>query len=196
MLLSDKTIRDLVSQGFVGYPKGIGITGIDNPYIGPSSVDLHLDNKAKILDIKKVGKDTKPINISDPKLVDLFTEHNDWKEITIHPGEFYLLHSKEILTFPDDIAGFIQGRSSIARLGINIHAAGFFDPGFHGSATLEVTNFTSVPITIPAGTRIAQMLFVQVDQPVGVNYRDKKDSKYFGQSEPTITKSFQDYEQK
>lgn len=187
MILSDRSIKNLIDDGTIGAYNSDG----SNMYIGPSSLDLHLDNKALILDLDK--KDA--INVKDPEINKRFKNYSGWDEITINPGEFYILHTKERLSFPRDIAGFIQGRSSLARLGINIHAAGFFDPGFSGTATLEVTNFTSVPITIPANTRIAQMVFVKLDQPVEVDYSQKSDRKYMGQNDPTLTKIYKDYEE-
>ena len=182
MILSDKSIKESLRC------RELEIVGELPLYIGPSSVDLHLDNKALIL-----KKDSAEGIHFDQDPSDRFQEYNDWEEITIYPGEFYLLHTKEWIKFPRNIAGFIQGRSSIARLGINIHAAGFFDPGFCGTATLEVTNFTQVPITIPAGTRIAQMVFMEVDKDVMISYAEKKDSKYQGQKSPVISKINKDY---
>lgn len=187
-MLSDREIRNSLKCG------EIEITGwYPEPFIGPSSVDLHLDNKAMILDKRKfaIGE---PMHFAEKeKSADKFTEYNGWNEITIHPGEFYILSSVEKLKFADDIVGFIQGRSSVARMGINVHAAGFFDCGFEGTATLEVTNFTSQPVIIPKYTRICQMTFARTGLPAEIPYGMKKDSKYQNQSGPTITKISNDY---
>lgn len=184
MILSDKLIKEEIVN------HRIKIAGVNDLYIGPSSLDLHLDNKAMIL------KHSNQAIRTDEDCSERFEEYSDWDEITIYPGEFYILHTKEFMSFPRDVAGFIQGRSSIARLGINVHAAGFFDPGFAGTATLEVTNFTNVPITIPKDTRICQMVFLRVDGEVDVDYSQKKDSKYMGQCAPKLTEIQKDYENK
>lgn len=196
MVLNDTDIKNAIAN------KEIEITGHELLYIGPSSVDLHLDNNAMILDEDKIKKSAfkqvgdqyfKGLKFGDPDSKDMFTEYNDWDEIVIYPGEFYILSTVERIKFADDIVGFVQGRSSIARLGINIHAAGFCDAGFEGTITLEVTNFTKFPISIPKGTRIGQMVFARAQSKAEVPYNKKKDSKYNGQSGPTTTKIHQDY---
>ena len=92
------------------------------------------------------------------------------------------------------MAGYLQGRSSIARIGLNIHAAGFADPGFEGNLTLEVVNFTNYPIVLKKHTRIGQMTFQRTGRPCEVPYGAKKDSKYQGQVGPTLTKVHEDYD--
>ena len=102
------------------------------------------------------------------------------------------MSTKETLTFSNSIAGFLQGRSSVARIGLNIHAAGFFDPGFSGTATLEVTNFTQITIILYENMRICQMVFVKVAIPSSDNYGIRKESKYQGQKGPTLSKIHED----
>lgn len=186
-ILSDGEIKEALARG------DIGISGLTELYFGPSSLDLHLDNKAMILDDSKFSEGEIMDFREKEKTAGKFTEYNDWDEIVIYPGEFYILSSVEKIKFADDIVGFIQGRSSIARMGINIHAAGFFDCGFEGTATLEVTNFTKHPIRIPKNTRICQMVFARTGKPAEIPYGKKKDSKYQGQSGPTITSIHKDY---
>lgn len=184
MILSDYDIKKAISEG------KIEITGHEL-YIGPCSVDLHLENKAMILSSNLTSHRYLDISQKD-KSADLFEEYKDWDYIDIMPGEFYILSTIERLKFSDDVVGFIQGRSSIARMGINIHCAGFFDAGFEGTATLEVTNFTRYPIRIPKDTRICQMVFAKTITPSEVPYSKKYDSKYMGQSGPTLTKAYHD----
>ena len=187
MVLSDREIKDLM------HAKELIITGI-NPrdlYIGPSSMDLHLDNKAKILvnDIPDgVAIDTKNKESVDS----MFRIHNDWSKLIIYPGEFYILSTKERMVFPKNVAGFVHGRSSLARLGINIHAAGFVDPGFNGTITLEVTNFTNVPIILYDNMRICKMVFIRTGESVETGYSEKQDAKYNGQEGPTLSKIYED----
>jgi len=184
MILSDSQIKKEIEKGH------LAVTGVDELYIGPSSMDLHLDDKAMILE--EDTDDRKIIRMDDE--TEHFVKYEGWNEIEIHPGDFYILHTKEWLRFPRDIAGFVQGRSSIARLGINIHAAGYVDPGFEGTITLEVTNFTAHPIVIPANTRICQMVFQRIEGKVDVDYKEKKDSKYFGQDIPKTSEAYKDYD--
>jgi len=191
MLLSDLDIKKEIEDG------NISIEGLSELYIGPCSVDMHLDNNAVIAG-KKFGEthSTNPIiNVTDPESTkEYFTDYNDWSEIKIFPGEFYIMSTVEAITLPDNIAAFVQGRSSLARLGVNIHAAGFVDPGFSGNITLEVTNFTSIPIIIPKNTRICQLVFQYTKTSCEVPYGKKKDSKYQNQQGPTQTKISEDYE--
>lgn len=151
-------------------------------HIGPSSLDLHLGSKALILKSSTEILDTKENNDGCFEEYD-FSEKG---EITIKPGEFYIMSSQEIIDFPNDLSGFIQGRSSLARLGLNIHAAGFFDPGFRGQATLEISNFTNTPIKIYLGMRVCQMVFVKTTAPSTLLYKDV--GKYNHQSGPTMSK--------
>lgn len=189
MILSDGEIKKAIEEG------DIEVTGFDGElYIGPSSLDLHLDNRAMIFDDEKF-EPREMLDFSNKSAsADKFTEYKDWEKIVIYPGEFYILSSIEKIKFADNIVGFIQGRSSVARMGINIHAAGYFDAGFEGTATLEVTNFTNHPVIIPAGTRICQMVFARMGKKAKVPYSKKKDSKYNGQMGPTITSIHKDYE--
>lgn len=194
MILSDREIREAMENG------DLEISGYPELYIGPSSLDMHLDNKAMILDKNKMvsmqldGGDA-IIDVSDPKKSkDLFTADDGWESIILYPGEFYILSTIERIRFGDNIVGFIQGRSSIARIGINVHNAGYFDAGFDGTATLEVTNLTKYPIRLPKNTRICQMVFARTGKPAEVPYSKKKDQKYQGQSGPTITSLHREFD--
>lgn len=189
MILSDRDLKFEIDTG------RLKIEGVPDVYLGPSSVDMHLDNKAKVIepdeeDVEEFAR----IYIQDQTSSALaFSTHDDWDSITIYPGCFYILSTVEKVTLPDNIAGFVQGRSSLARLGLNIHAAGFVDPGFSGNITLEVTNFTPIPIVIPKNTRICQVVFMYTKNPCEVPYNLKNDSKYNGQTGPTLTAIHKDY---
>jgi len=171
MILSDLGIKEVIAEGeFAVETNGLEL------YIGPSSIDLHLDNKAKI-DV--------PISEETPLG---FKDYNGWEELVIYPGEFYILSTVEKIHMGRHIAGFVNGRSSLAREGLNIHLAGFVDPGFVGNITLEVTNFRNKPITLKKNLRICQLIIQPTDQPVQVSYPEKKDSKYQFQDGPTLRK--------
>lgn len=197
--MSDIEIKEAISN------KEIEITGIDEVHIGSSSVDLHLDNRSMILDSEKVkGSDFIHVAGQEPfhglsfkdkeRSSALFTEYNNWEEIVIYPGEFYILSTVERIKFADNIAGFVQGRSSLARMGIQVHCAGFCDVGFEGTITLEVTNLTLHPILISKNTRICQLVFAKTGKPSETPYGKNKRDKYQNQSGPTITRISKDYE--
>lgn len=184
MILSDREIKESLKR------KEIKIEGIKKKelFIGSSSVDLHLDNDAQILE-----KHGGVMSTLDPKTIEgRFKHYIGWDKITILPEKFYILSTKEFITLPNNIAGFMHGRSSFARIGLNIHAAGFFDPGFSGNATLEVTNFTNIPIILYNNQRICQMIFMKLGTKVDVPYGNKPDSKYQNQKGPKISKIHED----
>lgn len=180
-VLSDIDIRRALKD------KELKIKGVKSLYIGPSSVDLHLGGTVKTLvpDEKHWAMDPKD------KDTIIFKE-SKFKKLVIYPNEFYLVSTKEILTFGNSIVGFLQGRSSLARLGLNVHCAGFFDIGFSGTATLELTNFTKKPIIIYENMRICQMVFVKTMSPSSTSYANKKDAKYNRQINPGNSKIYED----
>lgn len=181
-MLSDRDIRLALLK------RQIAITGLDNLYVGPASVDLHLDNRAKI--IHNTVDELNGVNEIDTNIDNsrMFEDYNDWNVLRVFPGEFYVLSTVEKITLDAEHAGFVHGRSSLARIGLNIHMAGFVDPGFSGNITLEVTNFTSKPIVLYKHMRIGQMTFIKTNTPCEVPYNKKADSKYMGQSGPTLSK--------
>ena len=185
-MLSDGEIRRAMEKG------EIAIFGNDDLgiHIGSSSVDLHLHNGTKILQRGDA------ISVIDAEMDKMFVDYDGWDEITIYPGEFYIMSTVERIRFANDIVGFVQGRSSLARLGIQVHCAGFADAGFDGTITLEVTNLTHRPIIIPKNTRICQMVFARTGKPAEVPYGENKKSKYQGQRGPTLTRINKDYGEK
>lgn len=169
MILSDREIKKELQKesGLLGIE--IDTHGLEL-YIGPSSIDLHLDNKAKIE--KEDGS---------------FGDHNDWDELIVYPGEFYVLSTVEKIKLGRQMAGFVHGRSSLAREGLNVHLAGFVDPGFEGNITLEVTNFKKNAIRLKKHLRICQLILMRTGTPVDISYPEKPDSKYQFQVGPTLS---------
>lgn len=104
------------------------------------------------------------------------------EHFALHPGEFVLGSTLEHITFPDVLAGQLMGKSSLGRLGLVIHqTAGFFDSGFAGNPTLELTNAAPIPIKLYPGMWVAQMGFILVDGKVTRPYGDRPSSKYHNQ---------------
>lgn len=107
-----------------------------------------------------------------------------WTDICLRPGEFILGHTEETLTLADNICAQVNGKSSLGRIGLLVHAtAGFVDPGFHGQITLELKNLSSQPIWLQHGMKIAQLVFLmtsrKAERPyghpdLGSHYQDQQ----------------------
>jgi dCTP deaminase len=156
-VLSDGTIRRLVDAG------RIVIEPWDPDMVQPASVDLRLGASFRVFHNFRVPA----IDLADPptNLTEL-VEIADDESFVIHPGEFVLGRTEERVEMPDDLVARIEGKSSLGRLGLIVHAtAGFVDPGFKGTLTLEITNLTRVPIILWPGKPIAQLSFMTLDAP-------------------------------
>jgi dCTP deaminase len=177
-VLSDGTIRRLVAEGRVV------IEPWDETMVQPASVDLRLGPSFRVFHNHRITA----IDLADPPRN--LTEHvevDDDESFVIHPGEFVLGRTQEHVELPDDIVARIEGKSSLGRLGLIVHAtAGFVDPGFKGTLTLEITNLTRVPIILWPGKPIAQLSFMALDQPAQRPYgHPELGSHYHGQTEAT-----------
>jgi dCTP deaminase len=177
-VLSDGTIRELIDSGH------LRIEPWDPSMVQPASVDVRLGNSFRVFHNHKIQS----IDLASPPR-DL-TEHVEVEtdgEFVIHPGEFVLGRTVEQVEIPDDIVCRIEGKSSLGRLGLIVHAtAGFVDPGFEGTLTLEITNFNSVPIVLRPGLPIAQLSFMALDRPAERPYgHPDLGSHYHGQVEAT-----------
>ena len=177
-VLSDGTIRRLVEAG------RIKIEPWDPSMVQPASVDLNLGPSFRVFHNFRVPA----IDLADPPTN--LTEHvelADGESFVIHPGEFVLGRTEEFVEIPDDIVARIEGKSSLGRLGLIVHAtAGFVDPGFRGTLTLEITNLTRVPIILWPGKPIAQLSFMTLDAPAERPYgHPDLGSHYHGQVEAT-----------
>ena len=149
MLLSDRDIRGEIAAG------RLGIDPYDEGLVQPSSVDVRLDN------LFRVFNNTRYTHI-DPSVRqdDLTTlvEPKEGEPFVLHPGEFVLGSTLERCSLPVDLAGRLEGKSSLGRLGLLTHStAGFIDPGFTGHITLELSNVANLPITLWPGMKIGQL---------------------------------------
>ena len=129
----------------------------------PASVDLRLGDSFRVFHnhrVTAIDLRDPPRNLTEEVTID------EGEPFAIHPGEFVLGRTLESVAIPDDIVARIEGKSSLGRLGLIVHAtAGFVDPGFRGTLTLEITNLTRVPIKLYAGLPIAQLSFMALDAP-------------------------------
>jgi dCTP deaminase len=177
-VLSDGTIRRLVDEG------RIHIDPWDPGMVQPASVDLRLGDSFRVFHNFRVPA----IDLADPPTN--LTEHvvvDDGDPFVIHPGEFCLGRTHEWVELPDDLVARIEGKSSLGRLGLIVHAtAGFVDPGWKGTLTLEITNLTRVPIILWPGKPIAQLSFMTLDRPAERPYgHPDLGSHYHGQVDAT-----------
>jgi len=177
-VLSDGTIRRLVAEGHMR------IDPWDSAMLQPASIDVKLGRSFRVFHNHRATA----IDLADPPRN--LTEHVEvavGDSFVIHPGEFVLGRTEEVVEMPDDIVSRIEGKSSLGRLGLIVHAtAGFVDPGFRGSLTLEITNLTRVPIILWPGKPIAQLSFMTLDQPAERPYgHPELGSHYHGQVDAT-----------
>ena len=186
MVLSDRTIRRLLGEG------RIRIDPYDDSLVQPSSVDVRVDRYFRVfrnarypyIDVKKPMDD----------LTEL-VEIDGTDPFILHPGEFVLGSTYEVVTLPDDVAARLEGKSSLGRLGLLTHStAGFIDPGWDGHVTLELSNVANLPITIYYGMKIGQLSFVQLteaaERPYGTGTLG---SKYQGQAGPTPSRYWRNF---
>jgi dCTP deaminase len=112
-------------------------------------------------------------------------EVDDEEPFIMQPGDFALASTIESLELPDDLLGRLEGRSSIARLGITVHStAAVFEPGWTGTATMELSNLGRMAVALYPGMRICAFSFETVSSPVMTPYRSKRNAKYAGQVTP------------
>ena len=186
MLLSDRDIRAEIQAG------RIGLEPYDSEMVQPASVDIRLDrffrtfenHRYQFIDPREDQPDmTRSVEVRPDE------------SFVLHPGEFVLGSTFEVVTLPDDIAARVEGKSSLGRLGLLTHAtAGFIDPGFSGHVTLELSNVANLPVTLWPGMKIGQLCFIKMssssEHPYGSSVYG---SRYQNQRGPTASRSFQNF---
>ncbi len=174
-VLSDGTIRRLVDEG------RIVIKPWDPSLVQPASVDLRLGDSFRVFHNHRASA----IDLRDgpPEGLTEAVETTAEEGFVIHPGEFCLGRTAEWVELPEDVVARIEGKSSLGRLGLIVHAtAGFIDPGWKGTLTLELNNLTRVPIKLYPGLLIAQLSFMGLDRPAERPYGSEElGSHYQGQ---------------
>ncbi|WP_312717905.1 dCTP deaminase [Mobilicoccus sp.] len=183
MLLSDRDIRAQVEAGRVR------LDPYDPGMVQPSSIDVRLDRYFRLFDNHKHPL-IDPAE-EQPDLTRLVEVERD-EAFVLHPGEFVLGSTYELVTLPDDVAARVEGKSSLGRLGLLTHAtAGFVDPGFSGHVTLELSNVATLPIKLYPGMKIGQLCFFQLSSSAEHPYgSDVYGSHYQGQRGPTASRSW------
>ncbi|MBQ8508560.1 MAG: dCTP deaminase [Clostridia bacterium] len=176
MILSDKTIRRLLSSG------RLGIEPLEERQIQPASVDIRLGDSFSIVEDSPTGI------ISMESETCYKTIRTD--RYLLLPGQFVLATTMEYFRLPDDLTAFVEGRSSLGRMGLFIQNAGWVDPGFEGEITLELYNANRHAIELHAGRRVGQLVFASMDEAAEHPYR----GKYQGQRGATGTRVHADVE--
>lgn len=150
MILSDKAIISLLQKGI------LSISPLQDNQIQPASVDIRLGNIFSIVEDSSAAILT-------------LSEKVIYKEIRaekylLMPGQFVLATTLEYIKLPNNLTAFVEGRSSLGRMGLFIQNAGWVDPGFAGEITLELFNANRCAIELRIGRRIGQLVFAQMDQ--------------------------------
>ena len=178
MILSDKTLMKMIED------KELIVEPLEKEQIQPASVDIRLGNTFSIVEDTSTG------------IINLENEIK-YKTITtdsyiLLPNQFVLATTMEYFDLPDNLTAFVEGRSSLGRMGLFIQNAGWVDPGFKGEITLELYNANRCAIELKAGRRVGQLVFAKMDDTALNPYN----GKYQGQKGATGSRVFMDKEVK
>ena len=187
MILSDVSIKASIQAG------RIVIDPFDLAMVQPSSIDLRIDRYFRVFENHRYPYiDPKRHQPELTKAVETEMDH----PFILHPGEFVLGSTLELVRLGDDVVARLEGKSSLGRLGLLIHStAGFVDPGFEGHLTLELSNVANLPIAIYPSMKIGQISFYDLSTPAEVPYgHGAAGSKYQDQRGPTPSRIHQDFD--
>jgi len=207
MILSDREIKKRLEEG------DLVVEPLDDPdlQIQPASLDLRLGREFLTFEHPTIscihperGNEveeyvsrttiTEPSDGSQQTLQQIAAEKDADvntidQEFILHPDDFVLATTKERVEIPDDIIAHVEGRSSLGRLAIVVHAtAGIVDPGYEGQITLELSNLGTAPVALRPDMRISQLTFTELTSPAERPYGKERGSKYQGQDGPTASR--------
>ena len=178
MILSDKRINELIQEGT------LKVDPLDDGQIQPASIDLKLGTSY----LKVSENNVTHMDLDHPPAYETIEQDT----LILPPHSFILATTREYICLPNNLTAFVEGRSSIGRMGLFIQNAGWVDPGFEGEITLELYNANNIPIKLDAGRRICQLVLAQMDQAALNPYR----GKYQGQRKATGSQVYKDSEAK
>ncbi|CAG1022301.1 dCTP deaminase [Patescibacteria group bacterium] len=178
MIISDKTLKRLIKSG------ELVVDPLTDESIQPASIDCRLGDTFLEIDNSEMSTISMSEEIKYRKIVK--------DKIAIPSHSFVLATTVEYIELPDNITAFVEGRSSIGRMGLFIQNAGWVDPGFKGKVTLELYNANSLPIVLEKNRRICQFVFCYMDQKADKPYL----GKYQGQLDTVGSRVFKDSESK
>jgi len=213
MILSDRDIKSRLKEG------DLVVEPLDDPelQIQPASVDMRLGREFLVFEHPSIscihperGDEveeyvtrttvTGPSNKSQQTLQEVAVANDATvdtidQEFILHPDDFVLATTKERVEIPDDIIAHVEGRSSLGRLAIVVHAtAGIVDPGYEGNITLELSNLGTAPVALRPDMRISQLTFTKLTSPAERPYGEERGSKYQNQDGPTASRIGSDNE--
>jgi dCTP deaminase len=183
MLLSDRDITAAIAEG------RLGIEPYDPALVQPSSIDVRLDRFFRVFN-NHLYTHIDPSRQQDD--LTSMVEVTDGQPFVLHPGEFVLASTLEVITLGEQLAGRLEGKSSLGRLGLLTHStAGFIDPGFSGHVTLELSNVANLPIMLWPGMKIGQLCIFRLSSPAEHPYGAAVyQSRYQDQRGPTASRSY------
>lgn len=174
MIVSDETLKTMIAS------RTIVVEPIEPYQIQPASIDLRLGRHFLKIDensVDSLSLETEPVYVEIEK-----------DEIVIPPHSFLLATTVEYIKLPTNVTAFVEGRSSIGRMGLFIQNAGWVDPGFEGTITLELFNANRLPLRVASGRRICQIVFALMDRRTNKPYA----GKYQGQRRTVGSRIWQD----
>ncbi len=176
MILSDKTLQSMINE------KSLVVTPLEKEQIQPASIDIRLGNTFSIVEDSHTGI----INLEEEIKYNTITSDS----YILLPNQFVLATTMEYFELPNDLTAFVEGRSSLGRMGLFIQNAGWVDPGFKGEITLELYNANRCAIELKAGRRVGQLVFAKMDCEALNPYN----GKYQGQKGATGSRVYKDEE--
>ena len=190
MILSDVDLLERLKDGsLVVNP----IEDLDTQ-VQPASIDMRLGNNFITFNRANITC----IHPNNEEEIEKYTEEktiSDDEEFILHPGDFILAETKEWVEIPNDLVASVEGRSSLGRLAVVVHAtAGWIDSGFRGHITLELSNLGVAPVALTPGMRVAQLVVETLKTPCERPYGSDRDSKYQDQSGPAASQIKEDVE--
>jgi dCTP deaminase len=190
MILSDADIRRRLTDG------DLVVEPLDDPelQIQPASIDLRLGRE--FLEFQRTNIPC--IHPNSEQEVDEYVDEtyvDEGEDFILHPGDFVLGTTKERVEIPADLIAPVEGRSSLGRLAVVVHAtAGLCDPGYEGQITLELSNLGTAPVALTPEMRISQLTFTELKNPAERPYGAERGSKYQGQAGPQASRIQSDEE--
>lgn len=176
-MLSDRDIRSVIKKGLLTFRPSLA-----RDQIGPASIDLRLGDTFMIF---KPGYTMAldPRNRFLKKYMDVIRIPKG-KQFVLHPKDFVVAATHEYIKVPDSMVVRVEGKSTLARMGILVHTAGFVDPGYEGAITLEISNHSGFPVLLYPKMYICQIAVSMLSSPAEVPYNKRKKSLYYKHKGP------------
>ena len=183
MVLSDRDIKKLLqAKKLIFRPK------LSHDQIGPASIDLTLGDVFKYFNVTKQNLLDVKKGLPDSSFIVTYKCQKD-EAFILHPNYFVLASTREYVKVPADLVLRVEGKSTLARMGILVHTAGFVDPGFEGTLTLEISNQSNLPVALYPGMYICQVSVEKLSSPAEVPYNKRKKSLYSKSKYPVMAKT-------